>query len=372
VENNLLDIIKTVRDLKEAKLNAVQIKDLITYSIDQKKNELIGPVGPKGETGDKGESILGPRGLPGPKGNTGTGIEKIDITESEHQVALSIHTTDGKIKNFPNIRGPRGQRGKIGDRGPQGLVGPNGPPGDPGRDGESFKFVGGFRPGASYNKGDIVTSRNGSLYVSLKDNNTALLDDKSAWELLLPYPINYRSGTATGVGKTAVPGWLPSQFYNLDNFVYIDNKIYRSLGPQTSTANFYTDYRAGQWVDMTDGQSVEPLLNGAVNVLIPSLKFYPAQHRLIVADLVNMRKSSTVADSYYKVTLTIIWNGTQWVKAESEKVFFGNPTPDNITYTLSTDVPDNNALVIGYNTTTMAGAYDAAFSKVFIHVRKNI
>jgi hypothetical protein len=41
VENNLLDIIKTVRDLKEAKLNAVQIKDLISYSIEEKKRSSL-------------------------------------------------------------------------------------------------------------------------------------------------------------------------------------------------------------------------------------------------------------------------------------------------------------------------------------------
>ena len=372
MENNLLDIIKTVRDLKEAKLNAVQIKDLITYSIDQKKNELKGDIGERGEKGERGDSILGPRGLPGPKGNTGTGIEKIDIIESDHQVALSIHTTDGKVAKHPNIRGPRGQRGKEGIRGPMGLTGPSGPTGDPGKDGESFKFVGGFRPGTVYNKGDIVSDRKGSLYVSLKDNNTALLDDKSAWELLLPYPINYRSGTATGTSKSGVSGWLPSNFYGPDTFVYIDNKIYRSLGTQTSTANFYNDYRNNLWMDMSDGQSVEPLLNGAVNVDLLSLKFYPAQHRMIAIDLVNMRKSNTVADSYYKLALTIIWDGVNWIKGESEKVFFGNPTPDNITYSVFTDTADNNALIVRYSTPLMAGTYDAAFSKVFIHTRKNI
>jgi len=368
VENNLLDIIKTVRDLKEAKLNAVQIKDLITYSIDQKKNELIGPIGPAGEKGDKGESILGPRGLPGPKGNTGTGIEKIDITESDHQVALSIHTTDGKIKNFPNIRGPRGQRGKIGDRGPQGLVGPNGPPGDPGRDGESFKFVGGFRPGASYNKGDIVTSRNGSLYVSLKDNNTALLDDKSAWELLLPYPINYRSGTATAGGKGGVVTWLPSNFYPIDAFVWIDNKIYRSLTTQTSTSDFYNDYRLGNWVNMSDGDAVEPLLNGAVNQRLNSLIFIPVQYRMIWIDMICMRKSSTVADTYFKLTITCIWNGASWIKNESSKTYFPG-APDDITFTINTDGANNNALILGYSTPTLAGIYDAAFSKVFLSIR---
>ena len=41
MENNLLDIIKTVRDLKEAKLNAVQIKDLISYSIEEKKRSSL-------------------------------------------------------------------------------------------------------------------------------------------------------------------------------------------------------------------------------------------------------------------------------------------------------------------------------------------
>ena len=368
MENNLLDIIKTVRDLKEAKLNAVQIKDLISYSIEEKKKELIGPEGPKGETGDKGESILGPRGLPGPKGNTGTGIEKIDITESDHQVALSIHTTDGKIKNFPNIRGPRGQRGKIGDQGPQGLIGPTGPTGNPGRDGELFKFVGGYIPGKSYNKNDIVTSRNGSLYLSLKDNNTAPLDDKKSWDLILPYPVNYKSGTPTGASKGGVSVWLPSNFYATDAFVWIDNKIYRSLTTQTSTANFYNDYRAGNWVNMSDGDAVQPLLNGATNVRLDALKFIPTQYRMIICDLVCMRKSSTVADSYFKLTITCIWNGTAWIKNESSKTYFPG-APDDITFTINTDGGNQNALILGYTTPALAGAYDAAFSKVFISFR---
>ena len=372
MENNLLDIIKTVRDLKEAKLNAVQIKDLITYSIDQKKNELIGPAGEKGERGDKGDSILGPRGLPGPRGNNGTGIEKIDITESEHQVALSIHTTDGKIAKYPNIRGPRGQRGKEGIRGPMGLQGPSGEKGDSGKNGESFRFAGGFMPGKTYMKGDVVSDRKGSLYVSLIDNNTRGLDDRSAWQIVLPSVINYRSGTATGTKQGGVAGWLPSNFYSQDAFVFIDDKIYRSTGTQTSTANFYDDYRNNLWENVSDRTSFEPLLNGAVNVRLNSVKFYPAQYRMVMVDAVTMRRTDTIAASYFKVKLIFIWDGIQWQKAESEKVYFGNPNPDNITFNVGTDNPDNNALILSYSTPTMPNIYDTTFSKIFIQTRENI
>jgi len=372
VENNLLDIIKTVRDLKEAKLNAVQIKDLITLAIEQKKDELIkvGPKGDKGEPGNRGE--IGSRGLPGPKGNTGTGIEKVIIEESDHQVALTIHTTDGKIARHGNIRGPRGQRGKEGIRGPMGLTGPSGEKGDPGKNGESFRFAGGFMPGKTYMKGDVVSDRKGSLYVSLIDNNTRGLDDRTAWQIVLPSVINYRSGTATGGKQGGVAGWLPANFYSTDSFVFVDDKIYRSTGTQTSTANFYDDYRNNLWENMSDRTSFEPLLNGAVNVRLNSIIFYPAQYRMVMVDAVTMRRTDTVAASYFNVKLTLLYDGTNWSKAESEKVYWGNPTPDNITFSVATDTGDNNALVLNYSSPLMGGNFDVNFSKIFIQTRENI
>ena len=368
MENNLLDIIKTVRDLKEAKLNAVQIKDLITLAIEQKKDELIkiGPTGEKGERGDRGE--IGPRGLSGPKGNVGFGVEKVIIEESDHQVALTIHTTDGKIARHGNIRGPRGQRGREGIRGPMGLQGPSGEKGDPGKNGESFRFAGGFMPGKVYMKGDVVSDKKGSLYVSLKDNNTSGLDDRKAWQIVLPSVVNYRSGTATGGSKGGVVTWLPSNFYPNDAFVWVDNKIYRSLTTHTGTASFYDDYRAGNWIGMSDGDITEPILNGAVNQRLNSLIFIPVQYRMLWIDLVCMRKSSTVADTYFKLTITCIWNGASWIKNESSKTYFPG-APDDITFTINTDGANNNALILGYSTPTLSGVYDAAFSKVFLSIR---
>jgi len=85
-----------------------------------------------------------------------------------------------------------------------------------------------------------------------------------------------------------------------------------------------------------------------------------------------MRRTDTVAASYFKVKLTLLYDGTNWIKAESEKVYWGNPTPDDITFTVATDGANQNALVLSYSSPLMLGNFDVNFSKIFIQTRENI
>ena len=103
-----------------------------------KKGSLIGPQGPKGDTGDTGPK--GDAGETGPKGETGaTGATPVismtatvDQTTGTPSVSVSKSGSD-EAPSFnlaiTGIKGEKGDKGDTGDQGPQGDTGPQGPAG---------------------------------------------------------------------------------------------------------------------------------------------------------------------------------------------------------------------------------------------------
>ena len=102
------------------------------------KGSLMGPQGPKGDTGETGPK--GDTGETGPKGDTGatgatpvismtatvdqtTGTPSIDVSKSGSDEAPSFNLA------ITGIKGEKGDKGDTGDQGPQGDPGPQGPKG---------------------------------------------------------------------------------------------------------------------------------------------------------------------------------------------------------------------------------------------------
>ena len=103
-----------------------------------KKGSLIGPQGPKGDTGDTGPK--GDAGETGPKGETGaTGATPVismtatvDQTTGTPSVSVSKSGSDEAPSFNPSttrIHGEKRDRADTGDQGPQGDPGPQGPKG---------------------------------------------------------------------------------------------------------------------------------------------------------------------------------------------------------------------------------------------------
>lgn len=102
------------------------------------KGSLMGPQGPKGDTGDIGPK--GDAGETGPKGDTGaTGATPVismtatvDQTTGTPNVSVSKSGSD-EAPSFnlaiTGIKGEKGDKGDTGDQGPQGDPGPQGPKG---------------------------------------------------------------------------------------------------------------------------------------------------------------------------------------------------------------------------------------------------
>ena len=102
------------------------------------KGSLMGPQGPKGDTGDIGPK--GDAGETGPKGDTGaTGATPVismtatvDQTTGTPSVSVSKSGSD-EAPSFnlaiTGIKGEKGDKGDTGDQGPQGDPGPQGPAG---------------------------------------------------------------------------------------------------------------------------------------------------------------------------------------------------------------------------------------------------
>lgn len=103
------------------------------------KGSLMGPQGPKGDTGETGPK--GDTGETGPKGDTGatgatpvismtatvdqtTGTPSIDVSKSGSDEAPSFNLA------ITGIKGEKGDKGDKGEQGPQGDTGPQGPKGE--------------------------------------------------------------------------------------------------------------------------------------------------------------------------------------------------------------------------------------------------
>ena len=114
-----------------------------------KKGSLIGPQGPKGDTGETGPKgdagETGPKGDTGPQGPVGatpsismtatvdatTGTPSVQVTKTGTDEAPAFAIALSGIKGETGERGPQGIQG---EQGPQGVQGPQGPQGEPGED----------------------------------------------------------------------------------------------------------------------------------------------------------------------------------------------------------------------------------------------
>lgn len=103
------------------------------------KGSLMGPQGPKGDTGETGPK--GDTGETGPKGDTGatgatpvismtatvdqtTGTPSVEVSKSGSDEAPSFNLA------IAGIKGEKGDKGDTGEQGPQGETGPQGPKGE--------------------------------------------------------------------------------------------------------------------------------------------------------------------------------------------------------------------------------------------------
>lgn len=121
---------------------------------------VIGPQGPKGETGlqgPKGETGAtgpqGPKGETGPQGPKGEDGKSVNIKGSYETTGElpedaepgdgyiidgNLHVWDGSTwNNVGKIQGPQGPKGETGSQGPKGDQGETGPQGPKGETGET-------------------------------------------------------------------------------------------------------------------------------------------------------------------------------------------------------------------------------------------
>lgn len=149
---------------------------------------VIGPQGPKGETGAQGKK--GDTGAQGPKGDTGAAgasITKIEKKSQSGQTATyTITLSDGKTFDFDvdtvkgetgaqgpkgdtGDTGPQGPKGDTGDaggagpQGPKGDTGPQGPKGDKGDAGAGFRIMG-YYGSASALQAAVASPNAGDAY----------------------------------------------------------------------------------------------------------------------------------------------------------------------------------------------------------------
>ena len=126
----LLELIEEVQNIDS---NMEQmVNDYIDANAD--KLAIVGPQGPKGDTGSQGpQGIQGEQGPQGEKGEQGIQGEigpKGDTGEVGPQ---------GE-KGDTGEQGPKGDKGDKGDIGPQGIQGEQGPAGKDGADGKDFTY----------------------------------------------------------------------------------------------------------------------------------------------------------------------------------------------------------------------------------------
>ena len=348
-----------------------------------------GPQGLPGKDGEKGEDGL--RGSEGPRGKASAihyiKVEK-DLNNDTANLIIKYDSGEFPIeKNLGNVigpRGPRGQRGEQGiqgiqglvgpkgdrgERGPIGLMGPMGLRGETGTPGSSVKFYGEWQKGIKYPVGAMV-SYFGALYIAdLPPVGNPAQD--SSWLLMVSSQTSKGGGNVPAATTLSLSPWAPFTVYQPNTMVYwTDNRLYISAVLNTSTVSFKDDYNNGLWISASDINKKMSIGNGVTNQLIPALQFIPTEITVAFVDILTMRSSSTVPAAFYKVTLTLVWDGTQWVKNESSKNYFPG-TPDNITFGISTEAITNKCLVT-YTTPLLAGVYDAAFSKMTMNIRSMI
>ena len=105
---------------------------------------LVGPQGPKGDTGEQGPKgdtgERGPIGLSGPQGPKGDKGDKGDPGPQGPQGEVGPQGPQG-VQGLEGPQGPKGdtgatgEAGPVGPQGPQGEIGPQGPKGDTGHQG---------------------------------------------------------------------------------------------------------------------------------------------------------------------------------------------------------------------------------------------
>ena len=97
---------------------------------------VIGPQGPKGETGATGpQGQTGPAGAQGETGEAGASITSITKkSQSGMTATYTIALSDGKTFDF-DVETVKGEKGDKGDKGEKGATGATGPKGDPGQTG---------------------------------------------------------------------------------------------------------------------------------------------------------------------------------------------------------------------------------------------
>lgn len=167
-----------------------------------------GEQGEKGETGERGpQGVEGPQGVQGDRGPVGNdgpqgprGPEGV-VPRGPWNSSVVYDTGDLVIYNnssylcrsddvsgtSPDLdatnwsllagKGDRGEAGPQGEQGPQGEIGPKGD--------EGLVYIGAWNTNTTYAKGSVV-GHNGASWVSLIDNNSAMVpaSSPSAWGLL--------------------------------------------------------------------------------------------------------------------------------------------------------------------------------------------
>lgn len=131
--------------------------------------------------------------------------------------------------------GPQGARGYDGDRGPQG---PEGQPGPVGPEGRSINFMGPWTTKRTFRRNDLVTSSmDGSLYICMKNITNGTLDpinDKNNWSLFF-------GGSFRFVGV-----WEEGSSYNKNSAVIYSMGLY-ICKKDLQTSRYKPDENKDQW-----------------------------------------------------------------------------------------------------------------------------
>ena len=361
-----LKVLKNIEGMKNdfSEIVGKNLKDIVKENAEHFK----GPPGPRGVDG-----AFGPRGVQGPKGPDGPrGVSLKDVeivSNGTDELNFVFHFSDGSAKQFAkNIQGPRGEKGTRGQRGKEGPRGLEGPQGLAGNPGAGFNWAGIYQNSKTYKKNDVVSFKN-ALYIALKNDPRSNPGVSKDWEKIISvehfWPLPRTSSAGLSLG--GITKWLSAQDYPAEKIVYYpgDLKLYLSTGAHRSAIDFYDDYRAGLWACLSDSSYTQPLLNAATGVLIlKTLK--PHQVTTYFVDILCQRMADNVA-YFYKLTITLVWDGFKWIKSEANKSHFPGSIIDDIKFFINT-LPDSSG-VLSYNTPNLLGVYDPVFSRLVASTR---
>ena len=167
---------------------------------------VIGPQGPKGETGATGpQGQTGPAGAQGETGEAGASITSITKkSQSGMTATYTIALSDGKTFDFDveTVKGEKGDKGDKGEKGETGATGPKGDPGQTGPQGETGQTgpAGPQGPKGDTGSGFVVKGYYGSVAALQTSVRDPAAGDAYGVGAEAPYDIYIYDGVTPTIG----------------------------------------------------------------------------------------------------------------------------------------------------------------------------